>query len=107
MILGVGESIEVLDGVTPDQACRYPEGVFWGVCEAHTTDNHSGYLIWMSVNYHHSADLSFQLAMFTPDFAAINCSLYYRLTINYTWAAAWKSYSAYYNTGGVGADIVY
>ena len=106
LYLGVGGDIDVLNNVTPDQAYRYSEGVFWGCCEAHTTDNVPGYLIWMSVNYHHSADLSFQLAMFTPDYAAYNCVLLYRLVINYGWASTWKYYNAN-SAGTVGPGIVY
>lgn len=93
----------MLNNVTPDQAYRYSEGVFYGCCEAHTSDNVPGHLIWMSINYHHNADLSFQLAMFTPDYAAINTGLYYRLVINYGWAASWKNYNAYY---GATSDFV-
>ena len=86
LILGVGEGINVLDGITPDQANSYPDGAYFGSCDAQTDGVH-GALLWLSINRN---NIRFQLAGFDMSYGAYNQYLFMRV-ISVSWCGPWKT----------------
>ena len=85
-LLGVGEGIEVLNNVTPDQAHGYSDGVYFGSCDAQTDGAH-GALLWVSINKN---NIRFQLAGFNMVYGAYNEYLFMRV-IFVGWVGPWKA----------------
>ena len=86
LILGVGEGIEVLNNVTPDQAHGYSDGVYFGSCDAQTDGAH-GALLWVSINKN---NIRFQLAGFSMSYGSYHEYLFMRV-IFVGWLGPWKA----------------
>ena len=86
VILGVGEGVNVLDGITPDQAHGYSDGVYFGSCDAQTDGVHVA-LLWVSINKN---GVRFQLAGFNTAYGAYNEYLFMRV-IYVGWVGPWKA----------------